>query len=217
MAEQSTNVVRFYRHWLQNNHESEAAGRPVGEEFDYVEIIGLGQSKTVVKRKATVKDQIEYSREWDLYQRGMEQVAKGTPLREWPVMTQAEILRLNSYGVHTIETVTALSDAGLQTIGPGARQLQLRAKAFLEEDAPKAATANLRVANAEQRTEIEALQAKVSQLEAENAELREAKDTETPSTPDPRMDQLEAQLAELTAAQEAKPKRGPGRPKVKAT
>ncbi len=191
MAEKSTNLVRFYRRWVQNNSKSEQEGHPVGEEFDYVEIRGLGQDKTVVDRKAEVKDQIEYSREWDLYQRGLEQVAEGTPLREWPVMTHGEIVRLNSYGVHTIEAMVALSDAGLQQIGPGTRQLQLRAKAFLEEDAPKAAMANLRVQNDELRAEKERFT---------NENLR-----------------LQARIVELEEHEAEKPeKRGPGRPKKAA-
>lgn len=192
MAEKNTNLVRFYKNWKQNNDESEKQGRPVGVEFDYVEIRGLGQDKTVVKRKAMLADQNEYPREWDLYQRGLEQTAEGTPLREWPVMTPDEILRLNSHNIHTIEALVAVSDAGLQQIGQGARQLQQRAKAFLDEDAPKAAAANLRVQVDEQRAEIEALQTKVGQLEAENEELRQVPEDETAL------------------------KRGPGRPKKAA-
>ena len=191
MPEKSSNLVRFYRHWVQNNFQSEREGHPVGEELDYVEIRGLGQDKTIVNRKVGVKDQLEYAREWDLYQRGLEQVAEGTPLREWPVMTHNEIVRLNSYGVHTIEAVVALTDAGLQEAGPGTRQLQLRAKAFLEEDAPKAAMANLRVQNDELRAEKE-------RLTNENL-------------------QLQARIVELEEHEAEKPeKRGPGRPKKAA-
>lgn len=187
MPETSTNLVRFYKHWVQNNKKSELQGRPVGDDLDYIEIRGLGQAKTVVKRKSTAQDQNEYHRQFDLYQRGLEQVAEGTPLREWPVMTTEEIVRLNSYSVHTIEALVAVSDAVLQKMGAGARQLQQRAKAFLEEDAPKAAMANMRVANDELRTENHGLERRVATLEATIAEMNK-QDSEVP-------------------------KRGPGRPR----
>ena len=180
MPEASTNLVRFYKHWIQNNKESERQGRPVGEEVDYVEIRGLGQDKTVVKRKATLQDQNDYHREWGLYQRGLEQTAEGTPLREWPVMTREEILRLNSHSIHTIEALVAVSDAGLQEMGHGARQLQQRAKAFLEEDAPKAAAANLRVRTEELQTENERLITENTRLQARIEELEKASEPDTP-------------------------------------
>ena len=189
MPEASTNLVTFYKHWVQNNVQSEKQGRPMGDEFDYVEIRGLGQDKTVVKRKATLVDQNEYFREWGLYQRGLEQVAEGTPLREWPVMTPDEILRLNSHGIYTIEALVKVSDAGLQEMGHGARQLQQPAKAYIEEDAPKAAMANMRVSNDEQKTEIERLTNENTRLQARVDEL------------------LEEDVPE---------KRGPGRPKKAA-
>ncbi len=148
MSERGSNLVRFHKKWVQNNFKSEEAGRPVGEERDYIEIRAVGQQHQVVDCRVTTQHQLDYAREWDLYQRGIEQVASGTPLREWPVMTHDDIHRLKSYAVHTIEALVGLSDAGLQEVGPGTRDLQKRAKAFLEEDAPKAATANLRVQNA---------------------------------------------------------------------
>ncbi len=213
MSENSTNLIRFHKKWVQDNFKSEQQGRPVGEEFDYIEIRAVGQQQQVVIRKVRTQDELDYSREWDLYQRGIEQVAEGTPLREWPVMTHDDILRLNSYAVHTIEALAGLSDAGMQQIGPGTRDLQKRAKAFLEEDAPKAAAVNLRIEN-------EGLRTKVGQLEAQVAELVATPDSElvtlvpVPAVPDTRMDDLEAKLAELAAAQAAKPaKRGPGRRK----
>ena len=230
MPEASTNLVLFYKHWKQNNKESERQGRPIGEELDYVEIRGLGQDKTVVKRAAALADQNEYHREWGLYQRGLEQVAEGTPLREWPVMTPEEILRLNSHSIHTIEALVAVSDAGLQEMGHGARQIQQRAKAYLEEDAPKAAAANLRVLSDEQRTEIERLTNENAGLQAQVDELVKA-NVANPGSRGPggspdrmvpedmeitelkaRLEKTEALLEEATTPA----KRRPGRPRKAA-
>ncbi len=213
----STNLVRFYKKWKQNNFKTEKAGHPVGEHFDYISIQGLGQDKAITDRQVQTKDQLEYGREWDLYQRGQEQTAEGIPLSEWPVLggedqARAEITRLNSHAVHTVEAMAACSDAGLIQIGHGAMDLRKKAQIYLEESAPKAAAANLTVMNDKLTAENLALQTRVSALEAIMSEAPKA-DT---AVPDTRIGQMEAQIAVLVAAQgDISAKRGPGRPKTK--
>ena len=171
MVEKSTNCVRFFRHWVKNNYQSEEQGRLVGEEVDYIEIRAAGDKLTAFQRPATSDDQIEYSREWDQYQRGEEQIAEGTPLREWPVMNEGTIAMLRSLNIHTIEVMAECSDAALLKIGTGARQLQTAAKTFLEQ-APSR-TANPPAESADLRVENERLAAKVAELETKTAEQRE--------------------------------------------
>ncbi len=170
MVEQSTNVIRFYRHWKQNNLRSEREGRLVGEEFDYIEIHAPGNKLSVVKRRATQKDQSDYPREWELYRRGKEQVAKGTPLCEWEVMTEGTVAMLKHLNIHTLEALVELSDAGLQNIGTGARQLQSGARLFLEQAPSK--VANPPIEGADLRVENERLTARVAELEVKTAEHR---------------------------------------------
>ena len=171
MVERSANVIRFYRHWKQNNLKSEQQGRLVGEEFDYIEIRAPGDKLSVVNRQATPKDKSDYPREWELYQRGLEQVAKGTPLCKWEVMTEGTVAMLKLLNIHTLEALVELSDAGLQNIGTGARQLQRGAKLFLEEIPSKAVDTSAE--SADLRVENERLTAKIVELEAKAAEQRE--------------------------------------------
>jgi len=214
---QSTNLVHFYKKWKQNNFKTAQEGRPVGEYFDYVSIQGLGQDKGGANRQVQEKDKFEYSREWDLYERGKEQTAEGIPLSEWPVLggedaAKAEITRLNSHSVYTVEAMAAVSDAGLIQIGHGAMDLRKKAKIYLEESAPKAAAANMRVLNDKLEAENLALQTRVSALEASMLAAQEA--PAVPAVSDDRMNQLEAQLAALAASQtDVDAKRKPGRPR----
>ena len=187
MAEQSTNIVKFYSQWVQNNFKTAQEGRPVGEAMDYIEIRAPGQDKTVVKRAVKTADQVEYAREFALYKAGEEQTHEGTPLVEWTALNQEDVTRLTSCHIYTIENLAGLSDAGLEELkmrfGPGLRDLQKRAKYYLEEAAPKSAVANL-------KARVDELTAKLERVELDNRRL-EAKLTEatTPSnTPEPAAD-----------------------------
>ena len=193
LVEKNTNVARFYKHWAQNNFQSEKQGKPIGEEVDYIEIRSPKDKLNVFKRLATAQDKSNYPAAWELYQRGPEQAAEGTPLCKWSVMTETTISMLNSHDIHTIETLASLSDAGLHQIGQGALQLQQGAKLFLEEALTKAAGTSaenvaLRVQVDELRQENEALRVEKQQLEAR---LAVPEDTKIAS--------LEAENAELEA------------------
>ena len=167
MVERGTNVVRFYEYWKPDKSQTEAQGFEVGEKIDYIEIHGAGSKLSVFHRKVTEQDKIVYGHEWDLYQRGLEQVAEGTPLAVWPVLTGGVIANLKSHNIHTIEALAACSDAALQNIGPGTRQLQNAAKSFLEEAI--SGNANLPAENVDLQAENERLVAKIAELEAKVA------------------------------------------------
>ena len=161
MVERSTNCVRFFRHWVKNNFQSERQGRLVGEEVAYIEIRAAGSKLNVTHRKATPKDQQDYPFEWEAYQSGKAQMVKGTPLSEWEVMTEGTVAMLKALNIHTLETLAELSDAGLQNIGIGARQLQDGARLFLEQAASK--PVNPPAESADLRAENKRLEAKIEQ------------------------------------------------------
>ena len=170
MVERGTNCVRFFRHWVKNNRQTEQRGRLVGEEFDYVEIRAAGDKLNVVQRRATQKDQSDYPLEWDAYQHGKEQISQGTRLSEWPVMNESTIAMLRSFNIHTVEVLAECSDQALLGIGHGARELQNAAKLFLEETPSR--NANPPAAGADLQVENERLTAKITELETKTAEQR---------------------------------------------
>ncbi len=163
MVERITNCVRFFRHWVKNNRQTEQQGRLVGEELDYIEISAAGDKLNKFQRPATPNDQMEYSREWDQYQRGKAQISEGTPLSEWEVMSESTIAMLKLLNIHTIEVLAECSDAALQAIGIGARQLQDAAKAFLELEKAPPKVVIPPAENTDLRAENERLEAKIEQ------------------------------------------------------
>ena len=171
MVERSTNCVRFFRHWVKDNRQTERQGRLIGEEFDYIEIRAAGDKLNIVQRRATQKDQSDYPLEWDAYQHGKAQISQGTPLSEWPIMNESTIAMLRSFNIHTVEVLAECSDQALLGIGHGARELQNAAKLFLKEKPSR--PANPPAAGVDLQAENERLAARVTELETKAAEQRE--------------------------------------------
>ena len=168
---ESNNVTIFHRKWIQNNFASLQAGHPVGDYEDYVTIRAPGQPKQEVDRKVKPEDTVEYSRQWMLYQNGLEQTAEGTPLEQWPMMSPNDILMLKSHGIHTIEACANLSDAAVVEVGHGARKFQQTATYFLQELGSVSSNAALRTDNDALRVANQALERELGECHNMIAEL----------------------------------------------
>ena len=160
--QESTNIVRFYKHWVENNFESDRLGYSVGEYRDFVEIRAIGdQEKTVVVREVNERHKKEYRVRWEAYQAGLAQIPEGTPLDRWARLTPGDVSRLNAHNIFTIEALAHdLGDQGLQNIGHGARELQNQARMYLEYELPRSSGAALRGEYAVVHDQIEALHVK---------------------------------------------------------
>lgn len=97
----------------------------------------------------------------------------GTPIKGWQLLSPAQQQQILSANVRTVEDLAVLNEAGLARIGMGARDLQQKAKAWLEEGQSKGSVA---AKNAAMQVELDALKERLTALETENARLREKGD-----------------------------------------
>lgn len=162
----SKNYVKFYRQWVRNNFKSNAEGREVGEEQDFILIISPGQAKTEVRRKATEADRLAYAQEFAAYHAGKEQQISGTPIELLPGLPNGMADALKAQYIFTIEQMADLSDIGMQKVGMGGNEIRQKAKAYLAGGSTE--LANLRNEVASMRGELEEARRII-------AELREAK------------------------------------------
>lgn len=162
----SKNYVKFYRQWVRNNFKSNAEGREIGEERDFILIISPGQSKTEVRRQATEADKLAYAGEYAAYKAGKEMQVQGTPIEMLPGLANGMADALKAQYIFTIEQMADLSDMGLQKVGMGGNEIRQRAKAYLT-----GGTAELTAA----KSEIAALRSELEEARRVIAELRQAK------------------------------------------
>lgn len=157
----------FYRRAVQDKLASEKEGRPIFREENYVQIHIPGDKNTIIDRKVREEDKQRWASQWSAFQENAAQPVEGTLLEQWPALSVAQIAELKALHIPTIEILANLPESGLQRIGLGARELQARAKAFL--DAAKGNGAVERIAAENSR-----MQEQVLQLQQQNQKLQES-------------------------------------------
>lgn len=160
---------------LKAKSEKSTNGRPMYEDRVFVKIIPIGDNKTEIVREATEADKSRFAEEWDRYQRGEEQLYSGTPLKEWPSVQPSQIKMLEHFHIYVVEQLVELDDASIQRLGPGARELQAKAKAFVAKARDNAAVEKYAADNERMANEMESLKAQLKEVSnkiAESDELR---------------------------------------------
>jgi hypothetical protein len=183
-------AVRLYVEPEQNNFASEKHGRPIFDEVLYAEVTAPGQKESspvfVLERKYADEVGIEqpqrtekytqYKELIDAYRSGNDSVdVRGTPLAAWPAMTVALVATCHHAGVYTVEALSALPDSRLSALGPGARSLVERAKAFVSAAEGNAPGEALAAENAQLREDMANLQKQVADLSSRLGASQEGK------------------------------------------
>lgn len=112
-------AVQFYSRPLQNEFESEKQGRPIFADMDFVKIFVPGDSTTVIDVPVREEHKKRFPLHWAHYQNkhGGDQKEIGTPLSQWPRLSQAQVEELRALKFYTVENVANASDANLQRLG----------------------------------------------------------------------------------------------------
>ena len=160
-------IPMFYRRAVQDKVASENEGRPIFTELDYVQIHIPGDKNTIIDRKVRDDDKRRWAAQWQAYLDNASQPVEGTPLEQWPALSVSQIAELKALHIPTIEVLADLPENGLQKIGMGARELQARAKAFIDAAKGNGAIEKLAAENTR-------FLDRISNLEQQNAQLQEA-------------------------------------------
>ncbi len=156
-------IIRFFVDKALLGLKSKEAGRPIYEDREYVEIRIKGQPKQVVVKEVDAKIAQKYPHAYAAFKAGREAPVVGMPIEQLPGVGPSMAVTLKTFGVRSVEDMAALSDMGLQSIGGGARELQRRAKAFLEQSTEK--TVALAEENNALKAQLEAMNARLSAIE----------------------------------------------------
>ncbi len=156
----------FYNKAIQDNIASEKEGRPIFREVPYIQIHIPGDKNTIIDRKVRPEDKARWPNQWQAFESNAQQPVSGTPLEQWTALSVAQVAELKAMHIPTVEVLAELSEAGLQRIGMGARELQARAKAYIEAAKGNGSVEKIAAENAR-------LQDRIQDLADQNGRLEE--------------------------------------------
>lgn len=123
-------LVKFYRHAELSQYKSKKEGRPIYDDVEMVSVIQPGE-KDEVKTLANDWHRRRFQKQYEAFQKGLEQAVTGTPLELLFPAEPSTILALKGNNVFTIEQLAGISDTAMNNI-PMGRTLADRAKAYLQ-------------------------------------------------------------------------------------
>jgi len=160
-GQQSKLIVTFFLDGLQNVEKSEAAGRPIFDEVEWVEIRIPGDKDEIRRRPVRYRDRLEFAAAYAAFKNQNEQPVSGTPIDELPFLTKAQKLEFKAVGLKTAENLRDMSDANAARF-MGINSVRQRVKDFLDAAAGNAPLEKMRSELEKRDTEIEFLRQQVA-------------------------------------------------------
>jgi hypothetical protein len=221
-------IVGFYKKSIPNAAKSREMGVPFHESRDFVKIQHPGETLNVVDRPVLDDDKRRWPRQWDNYQRGVNQIPDGIPLSLLFPAAPHIVTMMRGYNIHTVEQLANLSGEAISTVGMGAQDWVNAAKRYMERADKGVNHHQHEKALADRDAKIAALERQVSEITAlvrqqqsqspaplashpYDAQTAQINNTHQSAT-DP-FTQPAAQFVQDLSGQVQPQRRGPGRPR----
>lgn len=169
-ADRDKLFVTFDLYQRRNEAKSDAEGRPVYDDVEYVRIIVPGDKQNEVHRPATEADKRSWPRQYAAFRDGAREAQTGTPLKEWPAINASLVKELAHFHVHTVEQLANLSDANITQMGP-IRSWVEKAKDYIAKAAGNAPMEKMRSELMEKDNQIQAQAKQLAELTKRLEEL----------------------------------------------
>jgi hypothetical protein len=165
-------LVQFYIHPQLNQDASDAEGRPIYREREYVRIRVVGDKASLVERPVRLGfapkcDNVRFRKEYEAFKQNKEVKVEGTPLVQWPPISKGQIKELEHFGVKTVEQLSAMSDTHVQGFR-GILSLRNLARRYMEHAKGMAPMTRMQ---ADLTNAVDVANAQAEQLNAMAAEL----------------------------------------------
>lgn len=124
--------VSFYKRTAPSVHYKGKERIVEDKEIDYIHIRTPGDTKLEYEGPVTDDHKKRFPTEWAAYQKGAS-FESGTPLDEWPFLTNSEIEFLQKRGAAYVEHIAHWPDAGIKDLGPNGYSLRKKAQEWLDQ------------------------------------------------------------------------------------
>lgn len=169
-AKGAATEIRFFHKEVEDKHGSIDAGRTVFKTEEWIEFSTPGSSGRMQVTPMRVRDEHRklYAQAYNAWKNNEEPPVDGTTLNEFPMINQGMRDSFKRAGIKTIEALSVADENVLRHVGPGARDAQNKARAWLDASKNTGTVVAKSVANearlAAQDKMIEKLQKQVVEL-----------------------------------------------------
>ena len=165
MENSSSNLfVEFYEESMEIPFKSEAEGRPVYEQREFVRIMVPGDSMNIIETPATPGHKEEFSRQYERFRKGLKDIVDGSPLSQWPPVNKSQVKEMAHFEIQSVEQLGDLSDSNCKRMGMGYMELRGKARAWLLAAKDGAIVTKQAAENERLQSEIEMLKAQITDL-----------------------------------------------------
>lgn len=123
--------VTFSLQAEEDRDAMQKVGHVVMKDVEYVDMIPVGDSKTVVVKRVDEAIRERYRAIYDAWRKGEEIPEEGTPLKYWPILGPAQLKNVLRMQIRTVEALSEASEDALMGMGQGARGLKQKAEEWL--------------------------------------------------------------------------------------
>lgn len=172
--------VEFREDSAEDRAASEKEGKLVMKSVNTVIIRQVGSKDSVEKNAEEWLANLRHNPNMDpawipsfnakyaMWKEGTDPVADGTHVKLWPAISKAQAEMLLAANIRTVEDLAVANEPSLQRVGIGARELQQKAKAWIDSvNGPGKASAELESLRTKTRMQDEM----IAQLQTQMAEL----------------------------------------------
>ena len=208
----------FYMAPIPNPKKTAEAGRPICEDVEQVRLFIAGDPYTQPVHPVDEAMRQRFPEAYRAFKEKREMHVEGTPIRQWALLTPANIAEFEAIHVYSVEGLAQIPDSTLQRVH-GLREWREKAKAWLATAKDGAAAVKYAEENVRLNDELAEVKRQMAELGAQMAALNRGQQTGQNFTQQNTYAQQQMPVNEFTnQAQLNNPvKRGPGRPRRSET
>ena len=160
---------------LPNQVKSVELGRPVFDEVEYIRIERPGDRINIVDQPVNEFHRARFRVQYEHWHRTQQNISviSGTPIEKWPEVTRGDVEGLRSIGIRTVELLCNADDSILGKY-PGLRDLQRKARGWLDVATKTAAASQLRAEKEKAEQDKAALKLQLEEQAKRLQQLEEA-------------------------------------------
>jgi hypothetical protein len=150
-------LVYFFTEVIPDEEASKVAGIRKFREAEMIHIAAPGAKSSIIIREVREDDKHRFAAKYEKFQKGMvDEQVEGYPLKEWSILSRSMVEELKHLGFRTVEQIASASDSVVSKY-PGLRELQSRAKTWLESQKSTVPLEKLHTQVEEMKKQMDAL------------------------------------------------------------